>query len=78
MESLDELPEIPGPKTMLLTEVIEHNSKKDAFELLKKCLLPETRIIVTTPNRDFNIHYTFDDDEVKTPTEADFPRFTAI
>ena len=66
LEAFGQLPDISGKKTILLTEVIEHNSKEEAFELLKQCLLPESRIIVTTPNRDFNVHYTFDDDDVET------------
>ncbi len=60
-ESLDEMPTIPGRKTLLLTEVIEHNTQDEALELLHRCLLPETRILVTTPNRDFNVHYKNDE-----------------
>ncbi|MDR2642998.1 MAG: class I SAM-dependent methyltransferase [Planctomycetaceae bacterium] len=60
--SLEELPIISGWKTLLLTEVIEHNSLEEALELVRCCLLPETRIIITTPNRDFNIHYSSEDE----------------
>jgi len=62
-ESLDELPTISGRKTLLLTEVIEHNTPEDALALVRRCLLPETRILVTTPNRDFNVHYKPDDED---------------
>ncbi|MDR1485257.1 MAG: class I SAM-dependent methyltransferase [Planctomycetaceae bacterium] len=62
LESLDELPTISVPKTLLLTEVIEHNTQEDAFELVRRCLLPETRIIITTPNRDFNVNYCGNDE----------------
>ena len=61
-KSLEELPVIPGRKTLLLTEVIEHNTQEEALELVRRCLLPETRILVTTPNRDFNIHYSREDE----------------
>jgi hypothetical protein len=57
-ELLAELPTISVRKTLLLTEVIEHNTLEDALELVRRCLLPETQIIITTPNRDFNIHYS--------------------
>jgi SAM-dependent methyltransferase len=60
LESLDELPSINERKTVLLTEVIEHNTPEQALELLRKCLLPNCRVLVTTPNRDFNIHYIDD------------------
>jgi len=62
-ESLDELLPIPGRKTLLLTEVIEHNTPEEALALVRRCLLPETRILVTTPNRDFNVYYKQDDAE---------------
>ena len=63
-ESLDDLPPIFGRKTLLLTEVIEHNTQGDAFALIRRCLLPETRILITTPNRDFNVYYKQDDEDV--------------
>ena len=58
LDSLDALPDIPAKKTIFLTEVIEHNTYNDAITLLKRCLLPNSCVIVTTPNRDFNIHYS--------------------
>jgi len=65
LESFDELPVIEGRKTILLTEVIEHNSRDEAMALLKRCLLPDSRILITTPNRDFNVYY-FDDEAQET------------
>ena len=57
LESLDDLPEIDGRKTIFLTEVIEHNPYNEAVALLRRCLLPDSRVLVTTPNRDFNVNY---------------------
>jgi SAM-dependent methyltransferase len=71
-ESLDDLPPIDGRKTLLLTEVIEHNTPEEAFALVRRCLLPETRILVTTPNRDFNVFYKHDDAEEDEEEETDF------
>ncbi|MDR0608707.1 MAG: class I SAM-dependent methyltransferase [Planctomycetaceae bacterium] len=62
LESLEELPTISVRKTLLLVEVIEHNTQQEALELVRCCLLPETRIIITTPNRDFNLHYSGNDE----------------
>ena len=70
LESLDELPVVDGRKTLILTEVIEHNPYDEAMALLKRCLLTgcgshdspfHSRILITTPNRDFNVYY-FDDE----------------
>jgi SAM-dependent methyltransferase len=69
LESFDELPVIDGRKTILLTEVIEHNSRKEALALLQRCLMPDSRILVTTPNRDFNVYY-FDDETPETSRET--------
>ncbi|MDR3109452.1 MAG: methyltransferase domain-containing protein, partial [Planctomycetaceae bacterium] len=71
LESLDDLPEIAERKTVLLTEVIEHNTQENALELLRKSLLPNSRVIVTTPNRDFNIHYTFEDNDEPNDSDND-------
>jgi len=68
LESIDELPVVEGRKTILLTEVIEHNSCDEAMALLKRCLLPDSRVIITTPNRDFNVYY-FDDEAAETTLE---------
>jgi len=68
-ESLDDLPLIAGRKTLLLTEVIEHNTPEEALALVRRCLLPETRIIVTTPNRDFNVYYKQDEDNAEDEEE---------
>jgi SAM-dependent methyltransferase len=70
LESLDELPIINEQKTVLLTEVIEHNTPEQALELLRKCLLPKCRIIVTTPNKDFNIHYDYIENDNEPDNEA--------
>lgn len=72
LSSLGELPTLEGRVTVLLTEVLEHNALTDARELLLQCLLPGARVIVTTPNRDFNVHYAFDEDE---DSPEDVPRF---
>lgn len=63
LDSLDALPNFEGRKTFLLTEVIEHNTKDDAMKLLQRCFVPGARILVTTPNRDFNVLYFPDDFE---------------
>ena len=69
LESPDELPEIEGYKTVLLTEVIEHNSPEDAIQLVRRFLKPKTRLLITTPNRDFNVHYAYDETENEPESE---------
>ena len=69
LESLDEFPDLECRKTFFLTEVVEHNDYDDAIALLKRCLLPDSRVIVTTPNRDFNVHY-FGDEEPESDMDA--------
>lgn len=58
LDSVEQLPDTLARKTVILTEVVEHNAYDDAIALLKSCLLPDSRVIVTTPNRDFNVHYS--------------------
>ena len=52
-----------NPVNILLTEVIEHNPIPDAEALVAKCLsMNFHKMIITTPDSRFNIHY-FDDPE---------------
>lgn len=63
---------------ILLTEVIEHNPLKDAKELIIKALMYNfNKIIITTPNVEFNRFYTMDtemrhDDHHFEPTRQEF------
>lgn len=51
------------PVNIFLSEVIEHNTVEEAKELVKKCLrLNFNKIIITTPNSEFNSFY-FDENE---------------
>lgn len=52
---------------ILLTEVIEHNEKEVSAKLIQDILEQETtnQIIITTPNKDFNQFYLFDEEEVR-------------
>lgn len=48
---------------ILLTEVIEHNSLEDAKTLIRQALTYNFNdLFITTPNSEFNIHYTDSDD----------------
>lgn len=51
--------------TALMIEVIEHNSLKHSTEIIKKMLKQEhcKKIILSTPNKDFNKFYMLKDDE---------------
>lgn len=51
---------------VLLTEVIEHLELDDAKKLLNELLNLKNinRLVVTTPNSDFNKYYKFDDDNI--------------
>jgi 2-polyprenyl-3-methyl-5-hydroxy-6-metoxy-1,4-benzoquinol methylase len=52
----------PSNSNILMTEVIEHMSKEDAKALLNKILgCPFKSLIITTPNKEFNINYQVDD-----------------
>lgn len=63
---------------ILLTEVIEHNSMQDAVDLIKTALAFNfKKIIITTPNMEFNCFYTMDEqfrhnDHCFELTEAEF------
>lgn len=49
---------------ILLTEVIEHNPWEEAKELLRKALSYNfNKLIITTPNVEFNQFYTMEDDK---------------
>lgn len=54
-------------KTALLMEVIEHCEKEEAAALIKFILaLPcVDKLILSTPNKDFNVYYNFADDEAR-------------
>jgi hypothetical protein len=48
---------------ILLTEVIEHNTLDEAEELIKKALSYNfNRLIITTPNVEFNSFYSMEDE----------------
>ncbi len=55
--------------TILLTEVMEHMSKEEASSLISKILnifkSHNNKIIITTPNKDFNNNYKLFDDDVR-------------
>lgn len=63
---------------ILLTEVIEHNPIEEAKELIKKALSHNfNKLIITTPNVEFNQFYTMDtemrhDDHHFEPTRQEF------
>lgn len=65
-QDLDSLiKEINGNQVdIILTEVIEHNSKKDAEELIIKLFkeLNIRKFILTTVNKDFNCHYELENE----------------
>lgn len=52
---------------VILTEVVEHNEKEISAKLIQDILEQETtnQIIITTPNKDFNQFYLFEDDDVR-------------
>lgn len=68
---------------VLLTEVIEHNPLEDAKNLIKKALSYNfNKLIITTPNSEFNQYYTMDedmrhDDHHFEPTQAEFKAIIA-
>jgi precorrin-6B methylase 2 len=63
LESIDDLPEIDNAKTYIMSEVLEHNEVEEARLLLQKCLTYGSRVIITTPNREFNCNYFETDKE---------------
>lgn len=64
-QNIDELLAFIGEKEIdvIITEVIEHNDKSEARSLLLKLLnnLNIRKFIVTTVNKDFNVHYNLED-----------------
>ena len=51
------------PVNILLTEVIEHNTPEEAKALVTRCLqIPFHKMIITTPDSRFNVHYFEDPD----------------
>lgn len=78
---LEELKEPLG--AVLMTEVLEHMAPKEAVALLADVLttLPSTRVIITMPNREFNVHYGFGPSEMRhedhhfEPSRAEFEAF---
>jgi hypothetical protein len=83
-----DLTEYPNIETVniIISEVIEHNSKDDAIELIKRALSFQFEsIIITTPNADFNKYYNENlerrhEDHQFEPTEEEFKQliFKAI
>lgn len=67
--SLDDIPSVDLQRstTVLLVEVIEHMPIEDARLLVKKILkeVNVSQLIITTPNKDFNRFYNFDDDQAR-------------
>lgn len=63
---------------IILSEVIEHNSKEEAIQLIKALLkLNFEQIIITTPNSEFNVYYSETlekrhEDHQFEPTAAEF------
>lgn len=55
------------PVDVLLTEVIEHNTLESTEKLVDDvfALLPIHRILMTTPNKDFNEFYYFEEDQMR-------------
>ncbi|MBX7227318.1 MAG: class I SAM-dependent methyltransferase [Chitinophagales bacterium] len=53
--------DIDEPVNIIISEVIEHNTVEDSITFLKEVAgLDFLRIIITTPNGDFNQHYELD------------------
>lgn len=64
--SIDEFVVSTDNSVILMTEVIEHMSKDDAASLIAKVLQwPFRSIIITTPNKDFNINYQILEEETR-------------
>ena len=62
LKSLDDFA-YTKPVNILLTEVIEHNTPEEAKALVTRCLqIPFHKMIITTPDRRFNVHYFEDPD----------------
>jgi 2-polyprenyl-3-methyl-5-hydroxy-6-metoxy-1,4-benzoquinol methylase len=51
---------------ILMSEVLEHIEKKEAMKTLRAALKAQpNRIVVTVPNKDFNVYYGFEGDEMR-------------
>ena len=62
LKSLDDFA-YTKPVNILLTEVIEHNTPEEAKTLVTRCLqIPFHKMIITTPDSRFNVHYFEDPD----------------
>ena len=63
----NEFPEVPEDVDVIFSEVMEHMSIEEASALVKSMMArPNVKqIIITTPNKDFNVHYQFEDDELR-------------
>lgn len=54
------------PVNIILTEVIEHNTPEQAQKLIEQCLsFNFNKLVITTPNSEFNIHYTDDTENMR-------------
>jgi hypothetical protein len=54
------------PLEIILTEVIEHNSEAEAKKLIEHLLkLNFSKFFISTPNKDFNIHYFENPDDMR-------------
>lgn len=75
LQTLNHL-EVPEGLDILATEVIEHMPQDEAHGLLSALAkLPFRTLVLTTPNRDFNVHYDVQfrhDDHHWEPTSAEF------
>lgn len=55
-----------NPLDIILIEVIEHVDKSSAAKILRKLLkMNFGKLIITTPNKDFNVNYLLEDDELR-------------
>ena len=62
LKSLDDF-SYTKPVNILLTEVIEHTTPEEAKALVTRCLqIPFHKMIITTPDSRFNMHYFEDPD----------------
>jgi len=60
---------LPGDERfdILLTEVVEHMTREDAETLIELIIsnIPFNSFIITTPNRAFNVHYSWDETHLR-------------
>jgi len=64
---LEVFPELNKPTDVIMSEVVEHMDLKDAEFTLNQILMNPCvgRVIITTPDKDFNQFYFFDEDETR-------------